>query len=322
MDSQGPKTTIPTLQPPPPPPPRRILGDVSPNLRNTMAGSADSAATDSFSLKRSVSATLDNESGFTYLKKRKLSSDGTLSGARKPSLGTTPAQKTTTTTIHATLNAPSREQTSCHSLKPAGLYAPTRPGDDDEGSETSAERKSFSSLINYDPSSQTVAGSQDQQKLLFSGPSYAEQLKLRLRLATYKIRTNQVHVAFKDLLESDPNQNIPNCSEAEEAVAALRAEAQLRMAPDNRYYPARPRPRLALFPAPMLRPTDYSSRLVYERERGMRSSPPADASPRPAPAGLATPAAGPRGDVAEEELTSSMIKGRVAAGLLDLRHAV
>lgn len=79
-------------------------------------------------------------------------------------------------------------QTS-QSLKPAGLYAPTRPGDDDEGSETSAERKSFSSLINYDPSSQTVAGSQDQQKLLFSCPSYAEQLKLRLRLATYKIRT-------------------------------------------------------------------------------------------------------------------------------------
>lgn len=133
---------------------------------------------------------------------------------------------------------------------------------------------------------------------------------------------NQVHVAFKDLRGFDPNQNIPNCSEAEEAVAALRAEAQLRMAPDNRYYPARPPPRLALFPAPMLRPTEYSSRLVYERERRMRSSPPADASPRPAPAGLATPAAGPRGDVAEEELTSSIIKGRVAAGLLDLRHAV
>lgn len=122
MDSQGPKTTIPTLQPPPP---RRILGDVSPNLRTTMAGSADSAATDNFSLKRSVSATLDNGPGFTYLKKRKLSSDGTLSGARKPSLETTTVQKTTTTT-HATLIAPSREQVrdTCSSVCDGGLTFP------------------------------------------------------------------------------------------------------------------------------------------------------------------------------------------------------
>lgn len=121
MDSQGPKTT--TLQPPPPP--RRILGDVSPNLRTTMAGSADSVATDSFSLKRSVSATLDNESGFTYMKKRKLSNDGTLSGARKPSLEMTPVQKTTTTT-HATLIAPSREQVrdTCSSVCDGGLTFP------------------------------------------------------------------------------------------------------------------------------------------------------------------------------------------------------
>lgn len=122
MDSQGPKTTIPTLQPPPP---RRILGDVSPNLRTTMAGSADSAATDNFSLKRSVSATLDNGPGFTYLKKRKLSSDGTLSGARKPGLEMTPVQKTTTTT-HATLIAPSREQVrdTCSSVCDGGLTFP------------------------------------------------------------------------------------------------------------------------------------------------------------------------------------------------------
>lgn len=123
MDSQGPKTTTPTLQPPPPP--RRILGDVSPNLRTTMAGSADSAATDNFSLKRSVSATLDNGPGFTYLKKRKLSSDGTLSGARKLSLEMTPVQKTTTTT-HATLIAPSREQVrdTCSSVCDGGLTFP------------------------------------------------------------------------------------------------------------------------------------------------------------------------------------------------------
>lgn len=121
MDSQGPKTTTPTLQPPP----RRILGDVSPNLRTAMAGSADSAATDNFSLKRSVSATLDNGPGFTYLKKRKLSSDGTLSGARKPNLEMTPVQKTTTTT-HATLIAPSREQVrdTCSSVCDGGLTFP------------------------------------------------------------------------------------------------------------------------------------------------------------------------------------------------------
>lgn len=53
--------------------------------------------------------------------------------------------------------------------------------------------------------------------------------------------------------------------------------------------------------------------MLYDREQCLRSSPPAPHRTR----GLATPAARRR-DMPEEELTSSIVKGRVAEGLLDL----
>ena len=85
-------TAIPALQPTP----RRILGDVSTNVRSmAVLKPQDSSSSEDFSLKRSLSSTLDNDSGFTYLKKRKLSSDRDLSVTRTPSQENLQAPKIT-----------------------------------------------------------------------------------------------------------------------------------------------------------------------------------------------------------------------------------
>lgn len=72
---------IPALQPKP----RRILGNVSPNVRTMAVSKPQESSSGDFSLKRSLSSTLDNDSGFTYLKKRKLLSDRDLTITRRPS---------------------------------------------------------------------------------------------------------------------------------------------------------------------------------------------------------------------------------------------
>jgi hypothetical protein len=58
---------------------RKVLGDVSPNLKHVVkSGFFDRKAMAGSPLKRTVSAMYD-DSGFTYLKKRKLSADKALS---------------------------------------------------------------------------------------------------------------------------------------------------------------------------------------------------------------------------------------------------
>jgi hypothetical protein len=61
-------------------PHRRVLGDVSPNVKpmSTTPAFLKKAPTSS-PLKRSFTATMDGGEGFTYLKKRKLTDDETLS---------------------------------------------------------------------------------------------------------------------------------------------------------------------------------------------------------------------------------------------------
>jgi hypothetical protein len=203
--------------------------------------------------------------------------------------------------------------------------SPTEPNTpSDEGNSTqdsSAERKSFSSLINYDPSSQT-------SNLMLSSISYAELLKLRLRVAMYKVRTNQVDIPFTDLRvpEHAKVSKSPTAQAVEEAVAQLRREAMEVNARQSTTIPK-------LLPAPVLKPTAYSSRMVYETN--IPSSPPVSLSPdklRSAPTNVFTPQKDfaqygtPRRSVERlrmppEELTSSAVKGRVAEGLLGLRHA-
>jgi hypothetical protein len=105
----------------------------------------------------------------------------------------------------------------------------------------------------------------------------AEWLQLRLRVAMYKIRTNQVHISFDELHVEDthddyvdddetdadrtqpnsPSDDLPEPETMEDAIARRRREAQLAMpVPDGQ----RSIPKLTL--APMLVPTAFSSRMI------------------------------------------------------------
>ena len=183
---------------------------------------------------------------------------------------------------------------------------PTRPNtpndspEEDDG-QGSNERRSFSSLINYDPSSQTAPSSQQPPRTatMVQAPSYAELLRLRLRVAMYKVRTNQTDIPFEEL-------KVEHSPPAPHHSFAL--------------VPSDQQPCPQLLPAPLLRPTAYSSRTLYN----MPSSPPAGYSTAKLLRGgeAKTPTAGRFTAPDEQELTSSIVKGRVAEGLLGLRNAV
>jgi hypothetical protein len=84
----------------------------------------------------------------------------------------------------------------------------------------------------------------------------------------YKIRTNQVHVPFAELqVEQDERleeMNHRRVNEAvEEAVATMRREAMESMERERKRNPA-PAPKL--IPGPLLHPTAYSSRTIYQPE--------------------------------------------------------
>jgi hypothetical protein len=80
----------------------------------------------------------------------------------------------------------------------------------------------------------------------------------------YKIRTNQVHIPFAELqIENDERaeeMNKHRVNEAvEAAVATMRREAMESM-PRSTY------PAPTLIPGPLLYPTAYSSRTIYQPE--------------------------------------------------------
>ncbi|WPG98397.1 Hypothetical protein R9X50_00118700 [Acrodontium crateriforme] len=301
--------------------PRRVLGAVSPNVRNgwhnkPMAGSP---------LKRSFTAMAEDGAGFTYLKKRRVS-------ASKPEvrqIGMATEQTRTISVTEDQMDAKSTlDETTSISMPTIeqpmpSPTEPNTPSSDGEDDNSRSSGKSFSSLINYNPSSQGV-------NLLLRPTTRAEMLKLRLRVAMYKVRTNQVEIPFADLHVKGSSLKSATSRAVEAAVAALREEARQTEAAakdQNTSYPK-------LLPAPSLKPTAYSSRMIYEPV--MRSSPPiiespddeelqdSDSTPRPhqrqknvmSPKVVRKLSRFDEGDV-----SSSVVKGRVAEGLLGLRNA-
>ena len=295
-------------------PVRRALADVSPNVSSQQAPAFLKKPLSGSPLKRSFTVAMDSGEGFMYLKRRKLSGDETLSeldsGKMSPSEGASfrPILQVT-----------------------EGDTEPNTPEDlSSQGDDSSNERKSFSSLINYDASSQPLSNS------VFKSVSHAEMLKLMLRVAMFKVRTGQIGVPFAEL---QVNCTLPNSlvekgsafdrEAIDKAVEELRTEAQQRL----------PKKVPKLMSVPVLKPTAYSSRMIYETDFG--SSPPlagsANRSPE-LPVALAAKVETPQRDVRrvgsppssgegvgrirEQELTSSVINGRVAEGLLGLRNAV
>lgn len=198
--------------------------------------------------------------------------------------------------------------------------SPTEPNTPSSSSEhetqgSSVERASFSSLINYDPSSQIAPAA--PVSMIIPSTSQAEMLKLRLRVAMYKVRTNQIATPFAQLRG-------PVEKSVEEAVAAAR-ERSRNEAPSGSDVSRSQHAVLKLLPAPVLLPTAYSSRLVNEDMA--RSPPPSSSSEEDAETPKARGGNGqrlfdrcsPTHD--DRAFSSSGVKGRVAEGLLGLRHA-
>lgn len=287
---------------------RRILGEVSTNQKiypSSPAPWTGKRALTGSPLKRGFTQAADEGYGFTYLKKRRISS-----GAGQSVFGGPPK------TPARAQSVPSPQQEQTLPQQRAGeefvAYSPTEPNTpSDSGGETQG---SFSDLIDYDPASQQRPRArarrvmeeeeveqrgegeeekahqveqrerQDEALLPPSQPifddtsaekviSHAETLRLRLRVAMYKVQTDQVHVPFSQLaVEKDEQAEAARKKQVnaavEEAVAALRREAMERMPPAPRLQV----PRLA--PGPELRPTETSSRMVGQpQQRGEGSLP-------------------------------------------------
>ncbi|KAK6410540.1 hypothetical protein LTR95_018197 [Oleoguttula sp. CCFEE 5521] len=275
-------------------------------------------------LKRSFTAAIEGGQGFTYLKKRRMSGDGVLSSidgnveggdARLRLHG-----KSVLACIHAITAFHTQQYPPYVEIDLASPTEPNTPSDSGGDSQDSNDRKSFSSLINYDPSSQPggISSQQEQQKskLLFKSISHAEMLRLRLRVAMYKIKTNQVHVPFAQLqVAGQASSRTSNKGVAvEAAVASLRREAQASM---HLQPPAPTMPKL--LPGPVLLPTAYSSRKIYDLPRASMSP-----ITSPLKSGQQSEITTPKsiaGRIARAEsadLTSSVVKGRVAESLVGL----
>ncbi|KAI7278109.1 hypothetical protein KC345_g6153 [Hortaea werneckii] len=386
-----------------PAPQRRVLGDVSPNVK--LASSAigllkNGKPMASSPLKRSYTASFDHGAGLKYLKRRRLSEDEALSeqventrqdtrrssgsvfeGNRSASLGDAPEADVGSGPLHI------EQQERTHSVpaiqeqyepiiptvqqeSPTEPNTPTSNGDEPQ-QHSSAERHSFSSLINYDPSSQVsnnnnhnataninaaISATIEHQSSI-PGLSRAQLLKLRLRVAMYKVQTNQTHLPFESLTHAGRDVDGRATSEAvEEAVAQLKREAYLkqvqqrqRQAEQDSTNPSTDQPVPKLLPAPVLKPTAYSSRQVVYEDADPPSSPPAsESTPRrgsephhqtptqhlKSTGSADTPQSDtmentddgstqlPGGDRGEErDFTNSLDKGRVAEGLLGLRNS-
>lgn len=144
---------------------------------------------------------------------------------------------------------------------------------------------------------------------------HAETLRLRLRLAHFKIRTNQIHIPLAQLRISTTES--PEWPESQPSLPKL-------------------------LPAPILQPTSYFARTITQSQ--IPSSPPSSpksnpekrsrdevfrtpALPRQSTAlrQIGSPADSPDGisretHAEEDSLTSSAVRGKAAIGLLGLRQ--
>lgn len=242
--------------------------------------------------------------------------------------------------------------------------------------ETTGTRASFSSLIDYNPhgSSQQTSSSPplqatktstrtaraDSAEASHEQPKHAEPvvkraeaLRLRLRFALYKVKTDQTYVPLSCLEIPEKYQRKPakEASIAQVAASLVDAERREKTAPtititEDGASKGRSSGSLKLLPAPVLVPTAYSTRFISESQ--MPSSPPREgavdddgSTPKArVPQEFVTPVASrqaaaqfssppysedhgrQRMNSDSDNLTSSVVKGRAADGLLKLMRSV
>lgn len=239
--------------------------------------------------------------------------------------------------------------------------------------ETTGTRASFSSLIDYNPRSQQTSSSPplratktstrtvradsvevEHEHTRHAEPiiKHAEILRLRLRVALYKVRTDQTFVPLSCLEIPEKYQRKPAKEDASaEAGSPVASPGRERTAPTITVTEDGPSDKGSegsapkLLPAPVLLPTAYSTRFITEAS--MPSSPPhsvavdSNSTPRArGPQEFVTPVASrqaaaqlssppysedygrhrPHND--SDNLTSSVVKGRAAEGLMKLTRSV
>lgn len=219
-----------------------------------------------------------------------------------------------------------------------------------------APKGSFSSLIDYDPSnasdkshrpSASPPPDTEMEDVELNFKSKVELLRLRLRVAMYKVRTDQTLLPFSDLkmlsefgmTEKSIRKDV---SFKEPLPSPIRASL-LNSLRAGQADGGQGRPNsLELLPAPVLLPTAYSARFVSGPIASVPSSPPSGfTSPRkdsmqqedritslpatrvssPYKAHTTPMARRILEEESEENLTSSVVKGRAANGLLELMRA-
>lgn len=190
-------------------------------------------------LKRVHRDPLNEDRGFTYIKRRRLSHGQAVNDASlfRQQKGPEPlVQQQQEQARFRPLSPPSSGKNTTHVKSRSAQYTkedahtapPDKESDEDSGRESqnsNATRGSFSSLINYDPSSQQALASQAlnyvnvhpsvpahttqtparyTNSLTNTVRAHAEMLRLRLKVALYKVRTNQINVPFSRLRAPDP----------------------------------------------------------------------------------------------------------------------
>ena len=155
---------------------------------------------------------------------------------------------------------------------------------------------------------------------------------MRLQVAMYKVKTDQTRVPLAQL-------SLPTANTAANHVGPPSVpleDPQSQPIPPNAVTVTERHTPLTFPPIPVLRPTAYSTRFITE-ESYLPSSPPVGAPPRlgspihvdrdlntpiAARRGMASESASPikRVEGDEENLTSSVVKGRAASGLLELMY--
>ncbi|CAK3897601.1 Hypothetical predicted protein [Lecanosticta acicola] len=294
---------------------RPVLGEKSPNVRRAVQSHVpmDKSLFGS-PLKRNFTAAMEGDDGFLYLKKRKHSWESPLSQVSTP---TEENGSRTSNADRSVIQPMPVQETAVPKIQHAAPTEPNTPASslkEEDQDASSAERRSFSSLINYDPSSQTAPTTDQNSGPVVHEPSHAELLKLRLRVAMYKVQTNQINVPFSEL--EDPKSSPVQATQTKEPDTTIDLVQDWK----RRMVQQAPALMPSLLSAPILRPTPYISRLAYGKN--IPSSPPAGL-PEKLPQGLppTTPRSPRINRSDEQELTSSIVKGRVAEGLLGLRNA-
>ncbi|KAJ9624950.1 hypothetical protein H2203_004901 [Taxawa tesnikishii (nom. ined.)] len=298
---------------------RRALSELNTNAK--VAPTPDSRgakSTTTSPLKRRIGNVLDDDKGLKYLKRRRTSHTpvmGTVhlhTAATRKRDNVEKAQANKETARFRPLPQSTRSRDNRSAVHDRESTEPETQSESEEsgsGSQKStATKASFSSLINYDPSSQQALGGmppphrtparvstqtqapQPESDLYMAVSSKAEMLRLRLKVAMYKVRTNQINVPFARLRIERPEQATTESISLDPAITRGPASRAPNPPPVS---PPRIQPTPAKknqTPYSTLMQTPYSAFIQTPQTIATKAFPPSALQPTPAPSRQSHPA--------------------------------